>query len=157
MKLDEQVRNHRAARLDGVWESSGDVLEIPIRFQGGAFAPVEEALINEVLHVMSLYVEGCISFVDDTTAKERFPYVYVRRYDSQGGYDPGCWSYVGNVHDHSQSLNLGHGCMTKRTIQHEFLHALGFFHEHTRPDRDDYIKGRWFLKLDLKITNKITN
>ncbi|MEP1487817.1 MAG: M12 family metallopeptidase [Algibacter sp.] len=34
-------------------------------------------------------------------------------------------------------------CTTQRTIIHEILHALGFYHEHTRPDRDDYININW--------------
>ena len=31
-------------------------------------------------------------------------------------------------------------CMTRGTIHHEFLHTLGFSHEHVRHDRDQYIK-----------------
>ncbi|GGD20368.1 hypothetical protein GCM10011368_22870 [Hyunsoonleella pacifica] len=34
-------------------------------------------------------------------------------------------------------------CTTQRTIIHEILHALGFFHEHTRPDRDNFIAVNW--------------
>jgi len=31
------------------------------------------------------------------------------------------------------------GCWYKSTVQHEFLHALGFVHEQSRPDRDDFV------------------
>ena len=33
---------------------------------------------------------------------------------------------------------------------HEFLHVLGAYHEHNRPDRDDYIKINWQLVTDAK-------
>ena len=39
-----------------------------------------------------------------------------------------------------QDLKLDSSCIYFGTIVHEFIHAWGFHHEHTRPDRDKYVK-----------------
>ena len=40
-----------------------------------------------------------------------------------------------------QIINLQDpGCTDSGTIIHEFIHGWGFWHEHARPDRDDYVK-----------------
>ncbi|KAG9328934.1 hypothetical protein JZ751_009195 [Albula glossodonta] len=50
----------------------------------------------------------------------------------------GCWSMVGDLQT-GQQLSLGESCDYKGTIMHELLHALGFYHEQSRSDRDDYV------------------
>ncbi|XP_068433664.1 meprin A subunit alpha [Clinocottus analis] len=54
----------------------------------------------------------------------------------------GCWSYVGDDRT-GQNVSIGAGCDTKAIVQHELLHALGFYHEQSRSDRDDYVKIWW--------------
>ncbi|XP_069778662.1 meprin A subunit beta-like [Narcine bancroftii] len=75
----------------------------------------------------------------------------------------GCWSSVGNQHVGRQELSIGERCERIATIEHEFLHALGFWHEQSRPDRDDYVRIMWdriengkehnFNKYDDEVTN----
>ena len=64
----------------------------------------------------------------------------------------GCDSLIGKLKiQMPQPLNLNRlkkfNCMNKATIAHELVHALGFDHEHNRPDRDDWVK------IDLKNVN----
>uniref|UniRef100_G1QWR9 Meprin A subunit n=1 Tax=Nomascus leucogenys TaxID=61853 RepID=G1QWR9_NOMLE len=54
----------------------------------------------------------------------------------------GCWSEVGDQHV-GQNLSIGQGCAYKAIIEHEILHALGFYHEQSRTDRDDYVNIWW--------------
>jgi len=52
----------------------------------------------------------------------------------------GCWSYIGWAYAGGQDLSIGSGCNSQSgTFQHEFMHALGIFHEQSRPDRDTYV------------------
>ncbi|NWH51251.1 MEP1B protein, partial [Fregata magnificens] len=55
----------------------------------------------------------------------------------------GCWSSVGNRQQGLQQLSIGANCDKIAVIQHEFLHALGFWHEQSRSDRDDYVSIIW--------------
>ncbi|XP_035994126.1 meprin A subunit beta isoform X1 [Fundulus heteroclitus] len=55
----------------------------------------------------------------------------------------GCFSSVGNRRVGKQRLSIGTNCDRIATIEHEFLHALGFWHEQSRSDRDDYVQIMW--------------
>ncbi|XP_064002831.1 meprin A subunit alpha isoform X1 [Pogoniulus pusillus] len=42
-----------------------------------------------------------------------------------------------------QNLSIGEGCDYTAIVEHEILHALGFYHEQSRMDRDDYVTIWW--------------
>lgn len=53
-------------------------------------------------------------------------------------------SNVGLILDtKQQNLTIGKGCEFTVSAIHEIFHALGRFHEHNRPDRDDYVHINW--------------
>ena len=56
-----------------------------------------------------------------------------------------CFSPVGRQYlkKGMQELSIGKGCNSKGIILHELMHALGFWHEQSRSDRQSYLEVLW--------------
>ncbi|CAF0891414.1 unnamed protein product [Rotaria sordida] len=82
----------------------------------------------------------CIKFRPKTSSDEIF--ITIRN-------GTGCSAHVGYLQNYTlnRTVTLMHTpratCMRTGIIQHELLHVLGFFHEQSRPDRDDYVSIQW--------------
>lgn len=74
----------------------------------------------------------CIRFRELRSTRGAKNYLY---FVAEGG----CFSYIG-MQGGRQKVSLGEGCEHKGVAIHEMMHALGFFHEHTRRDRDQYLR-----------------
>ena len=48
-----------------------------------------------------------------------------------------------------QQISLGNGCWYTHTAAHEMMHALGFWHEQMRPDRDQYVEVNYIDLIKL--------
>ncbi|XP_028409996.1 uncharacterized protein LOC114532645 isoform X2 [Dendronephthya gigantea] len=74
----------------------------------------------------------CIRFVKRTNQKG---YLLIRR-------QKGCWGQVGYKGKMS-ILSMGDGCEYKYVMTHELGHVIGFYHEHQRSDRDEFVEILW--------------
>lgn len=75
---------------------------------------------------------GCISFKRRTNEKN-----YLKIFQGNG-----CNCHLGYPNGESR-LSVGQNCEYKHVMEHELGHAIGFWHEQSRPDRDDYLEVLW--------------
>lgn len=114
-----------------------------------AFPADWRVLVREAMDAMeeTLHPDRkCVRFVEipDSMATKQYHVKFVK--------EDGCWSYMGKVQNddyfkHYQKLSMDPGCWEMRpgqkaigVVMHELMHALGFFHEQSRSDRDEYIR-----------------
>ena len=127
---------HRRAALsseDGLW--IGGIMPYVILRDG--FNGSGEVNIRAALKIWSEVT--CIKFIDVEEDRDFNGSRVVF-----GNYD-GCWSSVGMEH-YYQKLSLSQYCvMNIGIILHKIGHALGMWHEQSRPDRDNYVYVNSFL------------
>ena len=104
------------------WESGIVPYSFSFSFSSEGRQVVEEA-------IKEFEAKTCLKFKEREGERD-----YVHIYSGSG-----CNSQVGRV-GRMQSLSLGTGCLYKGIVMHELMHAAGFWHEHTRADRDDYVE-----------------
>lgn len=119
-----------AARQSGYWEDNTVYYILDSRLQSFAIDRVNES-------IAWFEANTNINFVNEAHSDG---YIFVT-----AGH--GCSSYVGKIGG-TQRLSIGNGfeywitCPTG-SITHEFMHAIGFWHEHMRLDRDKYVDIFW--------------
>uniref|UniRef100_A0A0N5BB48 Zinc metalloproteinase n=1 Tax=Strongyloides papillosus TaxID=174720 RepID=A0A0N5BB48_STREA len=91
---------------------------------------VQHAVVDNA--IKGIEKETCIRFQKSQSFKGRHG---LRIFPGRG-----CFSNIGPISaDNVQDVSIGQGCEWNGIVQHEVSHALGLFHEQSRPDRDDYI------------------
>ena len=99
---------------------------------------------NVIQSAMEFYRDNtCIGFVQRTSEPD-----YIHFFP--GG---GCYSYIGNIRRGRQDISIGSGCEFEGIVQHEIFHALGRWHEQSRPDRNTYIR----ILTDNISPNQVSN
>ncbi|XP_077162385.1 astacin-like metalloendopeptidase [Paroedura picta] len=113
------------------WPKKGGIVQIPYVISHKYDKPSIK-IIQEAFEDFAKFT--CVKFI---------PYSYQRDFISIVPLS-GCFSSVGRVGG-MQVVSLAPACLKrgKGVALHEFMHVLGFWHEHCRADRDKYIHVSW--------------
>jgi len=155
--IDAIVNNKTSPETSDIFGKRNAIKDDTRRWPGGVVPYTFSTSVKDTKNILAAMEEyrqkTCIRWVPRTNED-----AYVRIFN--GG---GCYSFVGRT-GRVQDLSIGNGCNYIGTIIHEMMHAIGFFHEQSRADRDQYVRidreniragmENNFLSYDL---NKITH
>jgi len=131
---------HRLWLVTSYRDTSSRKLNIPYAIKATEwFTPETHETIRIAMETIE-NATGVIQFVPRTSSQTEYIYFTYEAY-----YARACAAQLGKQTRSKTSVYLG-WCKEKRhlgNIVHELLHALGFWHEHSRPDRDDHVTINW--------------
>ncbi|XP_048400716.1 dorsal-ventral patterning tolloid-like protein 1 isoform X2 [Stegostoma tigrinum] len=125
LKRIEKNRVPRAAtsRAERIWP--GGVIPYVI---GGNFTGSQRAMFKQAMRHWEKHT--CVTFIERVDEESYIVFTY---------RPCGCCSYVGRRGNGPQAISIGKNCDKFGIVVHELGHVIGFWHEHTRPDRDDHV------------------
>ncbi|XP_036972907.1 bone morphogenetic protein 1-like isoform X3 [Acanthopagrus latus] len=123
-------RRAATSRPERVWPDGIIPYVISGNFTGSQRAIFRQAMRHWEKHT-------CVTFTERTTEESYIVFTY---------RPCGCCSYVGRRGSGPQAISIGKNCDKFGIVVHELGHVIGFWHEHTRPDRDEHEYN--FLKME---------
>uniref|UniRef100_A0A6I8N4Z4 Metalloendopeptidase n=1 Tax=Ornithorhynchus anatinus TaxID=9258 RepID=A0A6I8N4Z4_ORNAN len=118
-----RVRRATTSRSERIWP--GGVIPYVI---GGNFTGSQRAIFKQAMRHWEKHT--CVTFIERTDEESFIVFTY---------RTCGCCSYVGRRGGGPQAISIGKNCDKFGIVAHELGHVVGFWHEHTRPDRDQHV------------------
>uniref|UniRef100_A0A6I8N3E4 Metalloendopeptidase n=1 Tax=Ornithorhynchus anatinus TaxID=9258 RepID=A0A6I8N3E4_ORNAN len=122
-KPSPRVRRATTSRSERIWP--GGVIPYVI---GGNFTGSQRAIFKQAMRHWEKHT--CVTFIERTDEESFIVFTY---------RTCGCCSYVGRRGGGPQAISIGKNCDKFGIVAHELGHVVGFWHEHTRPDRDQHV------------------
>ncbi|VVC98444.1 unnamed protein product [Leptidea sinapis] len=113
-------------RKERIWENG----VIPYEIDGN-FSGAHKSLFKQAMRHWENFT--CVKFVERDADIHRDYIVFTER-------PCGCCSFVGKRGNGAQAISIGKNCDKFGIVVHELGHVVGFWHEHTRPDRDRHVQ-----------------
>ncbi|XP_050448327.1 tolloid-like protein 2 isoform X1 [Cataglyphis hispanica] len=121
-----RIRRAATARKERVWDHG----VIPYEIDGN-FSGAHKALFKQAMRHWENFT--CVKFVERVSREHPNYILFTER-------PCGCCSFVGKRGNGPQAISIGKNCDKFGIVVHELGHVVGFWHEHTRPDRDRHVQ-----------------
>lgn len=122
---DGRSRRAVTAHKQRIWDFGVVPYEIDANFTGAHRALFKQAMQHWENHT-------CLKFVERQPAEHPNYIIFTTR-------PCGCCSFVGKRGNGGQAISIGKNCDKFGIVVHEIGHVIGFWHEHTRPDREQHV------------------
>ncbi|XP_045683229.1 astacin-like metalloendopeptidase [Phyllostomus hastatus] len=122
---------HLLSATNNKWPKNGGVVEVPFLLSSKYDEPSRKVILQAFAEFERF---TCVRFVAYNGQRDFISIVPMS----------GCFSSVGRSGG-MQVVSLAPTCLQRGSgiVLHELMHVLGFWHEHSRADRDRYIRVNW--------------